>query len=218
MFTGIVQSVGVVRSVRRGPAGARLVLDAPRLPRPLPPGSSVCVSGACLTVAACDLATIEFDVIPETLERTTLGGLSGGNRVNLERSLRVGDGLDGHMVQGHVDGVSTVRSIHREGAEGYRITFAGGGELMPFMIPRGSVAIDGVSLTIAGVSGDSFTVALIPTTLAETTLGELSAGDRVNIETDILVRTVISHLQRVTGGAGRGSERLTLEMLREQGW
>lgn len=217
MFTGIVQSVGVVRSVRRGPAGARLVLDAPRLPRPLPLGSSVCVSGACLTVAICDDSSTEFDVIPETLERTTLGELAVGRRVNLERSLRIGDGLDGHMVQGHIDGIARVRGIERDGARGYRIALAADAGLMTYMIPKGSVAIDGVSLTIADVTGDTFSVALIPTTLAETTLGDLAVGDAVNIETDILVRTVIAHLQRL-GGAGPRGERLTLEMLREQGW
>ncbi len=215
MFTGIVQATGVVRSVRQYAAGARLVIDAPDLRRPLLDGASVCVDGACLTVVRSDDSMIEFDVVPETLSRSTLGALATGNVVNLEPSLRVGDSLDGHMVQGHVDGTARVANIRAAGPE--RVwTFSPEQALMPFIIPKGSVALDGVSLTIAHVERDSFTVALIPTTLGRTTLGQLKVGDRVNVETDILARTVVATLGRWRERAE--AEPLTIEGLRADGW
>src|SRR5205823_3633822 len=131
----------------------------------------------------------------ETLARTTLGGLSAGGRVNLEPSVRAGDPMDGHVVQGHVDGAATVQRIE-SGEKGQVATFAAGPELVSYIIPKGSIAIDGVSLTIASVEADRFSVALIPTTLAVTTLGSLREGDRVNVETDILARTLVMTLER----------------------
>jgi riboflavin synthase len=217
MFTGIVQSVGVVRSLRPGGPVARLELDAPDLTRPIPAGASVCVSGVCLTVTACDPRIVSFDVVPETLSRSTLGRLSPGGRVNLERSLRAGDGLDGHIVQGHVDGVARVARI-TNGVDGHVIAFEASPELMPYIIPKGSVAVDGVSLTIADVSGDTFSVALIPTTLDATTLGGLRVGGHVNIETDILARTVVSTLRRWGSREGVANGGLTIESLLENGW
>jgi riboflavin synthase alpha subunit len=215
MFTGIVQFMGVVRAIRRGSAAARLVLDAPGLPRPLVIGSSIAVNGVCLTVTAFDDSRIEFDVIPETLSRSTLGALAAGAAVNLEPSLRAGDPLDGHMVQGHVDGVGVVRSIE-SGTGGHVVTFEAGEELMPFVIPKGSIALDGVSLTVASVAGNRFSVALIPTTLGATTLSQWRVGQRVNVETDILARTVVSTLKR--WHASETAPALTLERLRENGW
>lgn len=215
MFTGIVQALGVVRSVRRGSAGARLALDAPGLSRPLPDGCSVCVSGVCLTVVRSDEQIVEFDVVPETLARSTLGRLAAGDRVNLERSLRAGDALDGHVVQGHVDGIAAVRKI-RSGGEGHAVSFTADEPLMAYIIPKGSIAIDGVSLTIAEVGEDEFSVALIPTTLSATTLGSLSAGDRVNIESDIVARTIVTTLRRWEHSQDR--KPMTIESLRENGW
>lgn len=215
MFTGIVQFMGVVRAIRRGSAAARLVLDAPGLPRPLVIGSSIAVNGVCLTVTAFDDSRIEFDVIPETLSRSTLGALAAGAAINLEPSLRAGDPLDGHMVQGHVDGVGVVRSIE-SGAGGHVVTFKAGEELMPFVIPKGSIALDGVSLTVASVAGNRFSVALIPTTLGATTLSQWRVGQCVNVETDILARTVVSTLKR--WHASETAPALTLERLRENGW
>jgi riboflavin synthase len=212
MFTGIIQTTGIVRSLRPSGNGARLLLDAPGLPRPIPLGASVCVSGACLTVTACEAQSLEFDVVAETLARSTLGDLKAGDRVNLERSLRAGDGLDGHMVQGHVDGVANVRRIGSD----HMVAFEAPGSLYPYIIAKGSIAIDGVSLTIAAVSGTQFTVALIPTTLAETTLAELRVGDRVNVETDIVARTIVTTLERWRDGT-RGSG-ITMDLLREQGY
>lgn len=215
MFTGIIQAVGVVRSVRPTEAGARLEIDAPGLPRPIADGASICVNGVCLTAVSSQADTVAFDVVPETLKRSTMGRLKPGARVNLEPSLAADGRLDGHIVQGHVDGQARVSKIERS-ASGQAWTFAADAELQPYIIPKGSIAIDGVSLTIAGVDGDAFGVALIPTTLERTTLGALRVGDPVNIETDIIARTVVAALRRMQG---RGTDsRLTVEMLREQGW
>jgi len=215
MFTGIVQAMGTVRSLQKLSAGARLVLDAPDLERPIHHGASICVNGACLTATNSEEFRIAFDIVPETLRCSTLGSLGPGDRVNLEQSLRPGDRLDGHMVQGHVDGIARAQQVRTSGADKLW-TFSAEAHLMPFMIPKGSVAIDGVSLTIAGVDRDTFTVALIPTTLAQTTLGSLRPGKRVNIETDIVARTIVATLQRWREAPGR--EPITIEMLQANGW
>jgi riboflavin synthase alpha subunit len=215
MFTGIVQATGIVRSIQRGPRAIHLALCAPDLARPIPDGASTCVSGVCLTVTRSDSASVEFDTVPETLTRTTLGLLSVGDRVNLERSLQAGDGLDGHIVQGHIDGTGRVRRV-QTGEQGHVVTISGDESFMPFIIPQGSVAIDGVSLTIAQVDGNQFRVALIPATLAATTLVSLRAGDHVNIETDILVRTIVTTMQRRRDA--RDHPTLTVDGLRENGW
>ena len=218
MFTGIVHCMGLVGSLRPDVSAARLEVDAPELSRPVPDGASVCVSGVCLTVTHSDPRTLTFDVIPETLGHSTLGKLSHGDRVNLERSLRAGDNLDGHVVQGHVDGVARVTRV-TDGPEGHVIAFEPPPELMPYIIPKGSIAIDGVSLTIAEVSGKGFSVALIPTTLGLTTLAAAGVGSRVNIETDILARTVVTTMQRWGAHVGNAAPAgFTIESLRENGW
>lgn len=215
MFTGIIQASGIVRSLQNQAAGARLVLDAPDLQRPIKNGASICVNGACLTVTSSDELRITFDIVPETLRRSTLGSLSAGMEVNLEPSLHPNDRLDGHIVQGHVDGIARAQRAELSGADKLW-TFAVDASLMPFLIPKGSVAIDGVSLTIASVKESTFTVALIPTTLAETTLGTVRPGDQVNIETDIVARTIVATLQRWR--TEPGAEPLTIEKLQENGW
>lgn len=219
MFTGIVQAMGVVQSVSRRSTGARLVVAAPELPRPIIDGASICVSGACLTIVGSDESRIEFDVVPETLSRTTLGSLAAGSRVNLEPSLRAGDHMDGHVVQGHIDGIATIRDIDT-GPQGQMWTFRTDAEIMPYVIPKGSIAIDGISLTIARVGEDNtFAIALIPTTLRVTTLAHARTGDRVNVETDILARTVVTTMQRYSSAQpSAGAGGLTMDMLRENGW
>jgi riboflavin synthase len=213
MFTGIIQAMGTVRSVTGGSAGARLALDAPDLYRPIADGASICVNGVCLTVTQSDNTRIEFDVVPETLMRSTLNALKPGDRVNLEPSLRAGDRMDGHIVQGHVDGIARITEIQK-GNNGYVIGFAPDNALVPYIIPKGSIAIDGISLTIAEVKDGTFTIAVIPTTLDWTTLGTARTGDRVNIETDIVARTIVTTLQRMQDSPSG----ITMEMLREHGF
>lgn len=151
-----------------------------------------------------DGARLSFDVIKETLDRTNLGRKGVGDRVNLERSLRVGDRLDGHWVQGHVDGTAEVVEVRRDERE-HVVFLRPEPSLSPYVIPKGSIAIDGVSMTIAELRGDAFSIALIPTTLERTTLGSLTVGDLVNIESDILARTIVHRLEqwREAGALGR---------------
>ncbi len=175
MFTGIVREVGRVVEFD----GSRLVVDAAAKAEA---GDSVAVAGVCLTVL--DGSRLAFDVVPETLSRTTLGGLKAGDRVNIEPALRVGDPLGGHNVQGHVDGIGHVRSI------GEPVWIDAPGEILRYCIEKGSITVDGVSLTIAAIDDAGFAVALIPHTLAETTLGELQPGDPVNLEADVLAKYV----------------------------
>jgi riboflavin synthase len=212
MFTGIIETVGTITRVTAGPGGRRLGIDVGAMASECGPGASVCVSGVCLTVAKAAPPVLEFDVVAETLTRSTLGDLTTGARVNLERSLRVGDRLDGHFVQGHVDGKAKVARVVSSSG-GPVVWFAPDSSLMAYIIPKGSIAIDGVSLTVAAVEGGAFSVALIPTTLGETTLSALRAGDYVNLETDIIVRTVVARLSST-----QAPEGITLETLKEAGY
>lgn len=190
MFTGIIQYVGRVARVVSEPPGKRLLLDAPELAAQSAVGESIAVSGCCLTVVAVEeQRALSFQAGPETLDRTILGRLAPGDRVNLEGSLRVGDKLGGHFVTGHVDGLGTLdrRLDERDWSTfWFRVPPA----LARQMASKGSVAVDGVSLTLVDVEPARFSVALIPHTLAMTTLGALAAGDAVNVETDLLAKYV----------------------------
>ncbi len=194
MYTGIIQQVGVVKSVKPTDSGVRVVIDPLGWDYVPKPGDSVANNGCCLTlVRAMDESDglMTFDAIPETLSKTTLGTWEVGQRINLERPVRMGDGLDGHQVQGHVDGVGTVVVV--DSSDGYRVRISLDGELMRFMVPKGSICIDGISLTIADLDvGDRWIeVALIPETLERTNLGDRVVGDGVNIEADVLVKTIV---------------------------
>lgn len=221
MFTGIVEGVG--RVIRLSPASGgsrRLRLAVPAfMTEGCDRGASLCVSGVCLTVADRGPEWLEFDVVRETLERTTLGRLSHHEPVNLERSLAVGGRLDGHFVQGHIDGTAQVTDVtadSREHVLGFRPERPEYGDsIARYVIPKGSIAIDGVSLTVARVEGDSFSVALIPTTLERTTLAALKVGDRVNLETDIIARTVVYTMEKL--GGGRRFDGASLELLQKAG-
>ncbi len=213
MFTGIVQCMGVVADVRVHAGGVRLLVEAGELTRHAQTGDSICVSGVCLTVAALTPNQFEFDVIRETLDKTMLGKLRGGDRVNLEPSLRAGDRLDGHFVQGHVDGTATVQRVVANPEE-HVLWLRPQQHLIPYIIPKGSIAVDGVSLTVAAIESDLFSVALIPTTLERTTLAGLQAGDTVNIESDMMVRTMIHYLQRLLGPVDDGENAATPFSLR----
>jgi riboflavin synthase len=191
MFTGLVREVGTVASMEDG----RLVVDAPATAQGVQLGDSIAIDGVCLTVVACDDSSLSFDAVPETLARTALGTLDQGSRVNLEPALRAGDALGGHYVQGHVDGVGAVRSVEPEG-EGNRVRFDAPAELLKYIVEKGSIAVQGTSLTVAAVDETGFEVALIPHTLQETTLGELEPEQPVNLETDVLAKYVEKLLPR----------------------
>jgi riboflavin synthase len=189
VFTGIVETTGEVRSVTIADGGTRLAIGAPGLAGGLRVGASISVNGACLTAVAVDPDGFEVDVVAETMARTNLGGLAPGHRVNLERPLPADGRFDGHIVQGHVDGVGTVASLTTEGSS-RRMTIEAPRPLLRHVVEKGSITVDGVSLTVATVSDSGFDVALIPHTLAETTLGERGVADRVNLEVDILAKYV----------------------------
>ena len=191
MFTGIVRELGTVTAVAAGPEGGglRLELDAPGTSAAAALGDSVAIDGCCLTVVANATGRLAFDAVPETLARTTLGRLVAGDRVNLEPALRAGEPVGGHYVQGHVDGLGTVGSLEPEG-EGSRLTVEAPAELFRYCVEKGSIAVHGVSLTIAALEPDGFAVALVPHTLAATTLGTLAPGAPVNLEVDVLAKYV----------------------------
>jgi riboflavin synthase len=191
MFTGIVEEVGVVIGVDRGRAAWRLEVRAALALERSEIGASVAVNGVCLTVAGRRPDGLAFDLGPETLARTALGTLSPGSGVNLESPLRLGAPLGGHLVLGHVDGVGTVEDVTRvESTARVRIALPGPA-LEPYLVPQGSVAVDGVSLTVADLEPGRFEVMLIPHTLAVTTLGRLRVGQAVNIETDVIGKYVV---------------------------
>ena len=189
MFTGIVRERGRVLVCRRNGTAMRLDIDAPTLPAITKPGDSVSVQGCCLTIVDNSAGALTFDVVHESLERTTLGNLSIGDDVNLEPALRAGEPLGGHYVQGHVDGVGRIAAVEPEG-ESRRVRVEAGPELLRYCVEKGSIAVDGVSLTIAALSDGAFEVALIPHTLEQTTLGMVQPGDTVNIEVDVLAKYV----------------------------
>ena len=189
MFTGIVRERGRVASVEGDGNGIRIRLDAPLTAAEVAIGDSVSLNGCCLTVVEAADGTLAFDAVPETLSRSSLDGLAAGSELNVEPALRAGDPLGGHYVQGHVDGVGSVRSVEPEG-EGRRIWFDAPTDVLRYCVEKGSVAVDGVSLTIAELDETGFAVALIPHTLAATTLGTLEPGARVNLEADVLAKYV----------------------------
>jgi riboflavin synthase len=194
MFTGIVKELGGVEAVESSSEGARLRISA-ALASDLSQGDSVAVSGACLTATSVTGGTFEADVMHQTLELTTLGQLEPGSNVNLELPLRADDRLGGHVVQGHVDGTATVVEITDDGfAKRLRVELPA--ELLPYVVERGSIALEGVSLTVAGLDDPIVEVSLIPETLERTTLGGLEPGDRLNVECDVLARYVRRQLER----------------------
>ena len=189
MFTGIVRELGRVVAFD----GTRLQVDAPETTAEL--GDSIAIDGVCLTVVAIDGGALSFDAVPETLSRTSLGGLAEGDGVNVEPALRAGDPLGGHVVQGHVDGLGRVRSVEPEGG-GARIWIDAAPDVLRYCVEKGSITVDGVSLTIAALDDAGFAVALVPHTLAATTLGAAEPGLAVNLEVDVLAK----YVERLTMG------------------
>ncbi len=187
MFTGIVESIGRIAGLRVSGDGVDLDIEAPDIAPALVVGQSVATAGVCLTVTQADRRTFSVTAVAETMRRTVLGDRTVGDRVNLERSLRAGDRLDGHLVQGHVDGVGVVTRVV-PASPGRELVVTHDAELSRFIAFKGSITIDGVSLTVAALEDESFRVALVPHTLAVTTLGALEVGGRVNLEVDVLAR------------------------------
>jgi len=193
MFTGLVETLGTVCQLLPAGAGRELVATA-SFAAELTLGESVAVNGACLTVVQHDAESFRFQLGPETIARTNLGQLRAGDRINLERSLRMGDQLGGHMVQGHVDGVGQISRRVADG-EWIMMWFRCASTLTAQMVPKGSIAVDGISLTLVDVARDDFSVMLIPHTLTVTTLGFKHPGDPVNLETDLLAKYVARALE-----------------------
>jgi riboflavin synthase len=196
MFSGIVERVGDVTRAERDATGLRLAVHT-GFDRPLAAGESIAVNGVCLTIERASAGVFEAFAIPETLDKTNLGSLRAGSRVNLERALRVGDPLGGHWVQGHVDAVASVVSVRRDGPDvrvGVELPVA----LRPFVAPKGSIAIDGVSLTVAALDGPVVVVALIPYTLEHTISSDYREGSRANLEVDLVAR----YLDRLLAARG----------------
>ncbi|MBW2315764.1 MAG: riboflavin synthase [Deltaproteobacteria bacterium] len=196
MFTGIIETIGVVTSLERRGELAQFEVEAPAILEGVKIGDSVAVNGTCLTVTRIDPPRLAFDAVRETLEKTALGALEAGSRVNLERAMRADGRFDGHIVQGHVDATGTVRAVERAGTD-VRVVVDTGEAFANELVPKGSVTIDGVSLTVVDVTDDGFDVVLIPHTLKETTLGERQPGDAVNLEADVLGKYVKRYLERI---------------------
>lgn len=202
MFTGLVEAVGRIERLEARPAGRRLWIGAARAGADVAVGDSLAVNGCCLTVIAGQDGRLCFDAVPETLSRTTLGEWTEGARVNLERALRLDQRLGGHLVQGHVDGVSRVRDLRPEG-EGRRLTIEVPQALERFVAEKGSITVDGVSLTVAATVAGGCEVALTPHTLHSTIAGEYAAGTRVHLEVDLVARYVARLLDAAEAGRNR---------------
>jgi riboflavin synthase len=215
MFTGLIEDVGIVARLDRRDRFATLEIESRLADSSLRVGDSIAVNGACLTAVRVGKGRVVLEAVAETLSRTTIGALGPGARVNLERPLKVGGRLDGHWVMGHVDGVGTVAGIRSVGPSRV-VTIGTPKQLMRHVVEKGSVAVDGVSLTVAGVDSASFSVSLVPHTLDSCTLGERAVGDTVNLETDILAK----HLERLLEASvsAKNHEGLTLDALRRHGF
>lgn len=212
MFTGLVEEIGRVRRVRRQSRFQRLEIDAPRLLEDLHLGDSVNIDGVCQTVVDLDSSGFAVESVEETLRRTTLGRLQAGDPVNLERALRVDARLGGHLVLGHVDGVGRLAALEA-GQESWELTVEPPAGLERYIAAKGSIAVDGISLTVAAIANQRFTVAVIPHTFEHTTLAGRRAGDPVNLEVDIIAR----YIERLLQG-GQTAEGLTWDRLHNMGY
>jgi riboflavin synthase len=213
MFTGIIESIGTVKAIRQGSGGKVISVDLGKLAEGTKHGDSVAVNGVCLTVSKLSGTAVEFNVSAETLSRTGINNLTVSAKVNLERAMSAGGRFGGHIVQGHIDGVATVKSIERKG-EFSELVFSADKDLLDEMVVKGSVAVDGISLTVSKMDERGFGISVIPTTLQETTLGTAKTGDVVNIETDILIKAVKKQLKKMLPEKGG----LTEGKLKEYGF
>ena len=198
MFTGIIRELGILEALDGDEEGVRLRVRAPQTAAGTATGDSVALNGVCLTATDVSEGVLTFEAVPETLRRTSLGRLAAGAGLNVEPALRAGDPVGGHIVQGHVDGVGRVISAEPEG-EGRRLEVEIAPNLARYVVERGSITLEGVSLTVIDLVPDRFAVALVPHTLGETTLGRLEPGDEVNIEVDVLAK----HVERLLEARGQ---------------
>jgi riboflavin synthase len=196
MFTGIIEEIGVVREIDFHAKEARIAISCSRIYVDLKAGDSVCVNGVCLTVTGCGERSFTADISEESLQRSTLGRIRRGSLVNLERALTLTSRLGGHIVQGHVDGVGKVKSVNSSGG-GFIFSFSCPEGLLPYLVEKGSVAVDGISLTVSDLGNQGFSVAAVPFTVDNTNLKSLGIGDEVNLEVDIISKYVRSYMDRV---------------------
>jgi riboflavin synthase len=215
MFTGLIEAVGIVRELKRQGGGGQLAITSPMAKENLELGESIAVNGACLTVTSWTSEDFVVDVSPETFNRTTLGALQRGQGVNLERALRLGDRLGGHLVSGHIDCVARLTRRYQD-QNAVRMQFEVPKEALRYIVAKGSVAIDGISLTVNGVGHDGFSVAVIPHSLERTTLKSCVQGTRVNIETDLIGRYVERFVS--DGEKSEQESRLNLDFLAKNGF
>ncbi len=213
MFTGLVEAICTVKSVSPVSRAMRLAIDLGKLAEETKIGDSIAINGVCLTVAKFAGSLADFDVSSETLTKSTLGKLKPSSPVNTERAMKATDRFGGHFIAGHIDGVATIKTIDKQG-QFADIKFAASPELLDQMVAKGSVAVDGISLTIAELDQNSFSAAIIPQTLEKTTLGKAKIGDTVNIETDIIVKTIKKQLEKMLSQ----DQKLTVEKLKQLGF
>jgi len=213
VFTGLIEAICTVKSIPWRGSGTTLTVDLGELGRDSKIGDSIAINGACLTIDELSVNTATFQLSAETLKKSALGRLKPGSPVNVERAMKATDRFGGHFVQGHIDGTAIIKAIKRAG-QFADIEFTAEAELLDQMIVKGSVAVDGISLTIASMRDRSFNVAIIPETLKRTTLGSAKAGDVVNIETDIIVKTIKKHIDKIMPQ----KQSLTVERLKQLGF
>ena len=213
MFTGIIEGVGKVKGLRRKGELPHLTVVPPPALTDVAVGDSICVNGACLTVSACGEGSFQVEISPETLKRTNVGSLRPSDEVNLERALKINDRLGGHLVMGHVDATGSITEITR-GSGSLGMTIRVRREIVPYLVEKGSVTVDGVSLTVSDIHGDAFAVAIIPYTAEHTTLGKKRIGDGVNIEVDIIGK----YVKRFLEGEKDGKEGIDEGFLVEHGF
>jgi riboflavin synthase len=213
MFTGLIEAVCTVKSARRSGNTMILTIDLAGLADDCKIGDSISVNGVCLTITKLNGSIADFDVSAETIAKSTLDKLAPSSQVNIERALKATERFGGHFVLGHIDGTAIVKAVDKQ-SQFAEIKFTPKPELLDSIIPKGSIAVDGISLTIAGIDKDGFSVAVIPETLNKTTLAKVKVGDKVNIETDIIVKTIKKQLEKILPQ----TESLTAEKLKGLGF
>ncbi|MBA7673415.1 Riboflavin synthase [subsurface metagenome] len=213
MFTGLIEMLCTVKSVRNTAGVMQLTVDLGKLADETKVGDSIAINGVCLTVTQLTANVAGFDVSPETLTKSALGKLKTGSQVNVEQAIKAGDRLGGHIVAGHIDGTATIAAVHKQDKV-WNIKFSAPSELLDQMVVKGSVAVDGISLTIASLDKGSFGAAIIPETLKKTTLGQTKIGDSVNVETDIIVKIIKKQLDKILPQ----KQNLTVEKMKELGF